>query len=111
MMKKYETCSCNKEDQDMRCIYTGFPFVYNGWLFTSDLFLCEKHHTLSIHGSPSTALQHTGEAPHTYSIFDGFLINESGSYRQSGSYGILYLNQQAQDYVNRYHDLTLYEKP
>jgi hypothetical protein len=108
-MKTYETCSCNKEDIGLQCIYTGFQFVYNGWRWTSDLFLCKRHKTLSIHGSPPTAIAHAPEAEHNHSRFEGFLIMESTYYRQSGSIGKLTLNDHDQAYVNKYHDLTEYE--
>jgi hypothetical protein len=97
----FKTCSCNKNE--LICVKTGFIFYDQAseLVHHSDLFLCARHATLSIHGANVGLYK---ENNNSFSIFAGELLDE-GNYLGSASDGSICLIDTDLDYIQRYHNI------
>lgn len=99
---KFRTCDCPIDTT--RCILTGFRFTHEGVGRVGDLFLCEKHKTLTIHGINDGTL----EFKDTNSSYTGAITCQDERYGETEAYGIINLVQRDIDYINRHRDISDY---
>jgi hypothetical protein len=99
---KFKTCSCVIADQ--KCIITGFHFVHETKYYNGDLFKCNIHNSLSIHGvNMSFSDKSYGSAP--VSSLKGYITCESEKYGQCLGGGEITLVKSDVDYVQKHHKL------
>lgn len=101
----FKTCSCHKDEEI--CIVTGFVFSHNNLTRTGDLFLCERHGTLSIHGVNVVPLMMFAED--FVSTYAGILTAIGvDCCSHSLSNGLIDLNEPDVEYIANYRDITKY---
>ena len=100
---KFRTCGCPIDTT--RCILTGFRFNHGGIGRVGDLFLCEKHKTLTIHGINDGTLEFK---EFTNSSYLGAITCQDERYGETEAYGLINLVQRDIDYINRHRDISDY---